>query len=545
MAAPTTPNGAYTTSPNIWVRELQDWMRDHRSDGPNPNADPHANYAFRRVADVKTFGATGDNTTDDTAAIQAANDSIDNTQGGFVFFPKGTYRTTATITAGEGIVFVGESRAASRIKADHSAGPVLRFKKSYSGCQNLAVWATTARKTGGAGSNYGIQFECDDIPEDGTTRMRNSFVTDCRVFDQPNHGIVLVGPGLDGSQVARCYVQGNLGHGIVVDRGTTTGRVNLATTGVAGLTRITDTAVASNGGHGVAIGHPGDTGTLPAVRVIADNLDVAGNSTDATVRHTAQQVYIRGANCEVRASGINGGSTTGGIFVAGKNHWFRNNRYISCVSSVHVGVDPAVTTEGINVEGLSVISLAQNPAVVIDNGARNVRILNWLPSNVTTLHTGSRPGVEVVRVPQIVQKTSDEVINNDAVLHNDNALSFWLDASEKVAFQCVIEHLSANVGSDLQVAFTVPAGGTLRWAPVGSIKIDAADAIVVQPEIAASGTAVTFGSAGSRRHIVIEGTVHNGATEGLVRLQWAQAVATAANTTVYAVGSNLRVWRKY
>ncbi len=46
-------------------------------------------------ADVKAWGAVGDGVADDTAAIQAAIDSLG--LGGTVFFPPGSYRTSATL----------------------------------------------------------------------------------------------------------------------------------------------------------------------------------------------------------------------------------------------------------------------------------------------------------------------------------------------------------------------------------------------------------------------------------------------------------------
>lgn len=49
---------------------------------------------LKDVVSVKDFGATGDGTTDDTAAIQAAIDSL--TSGGVVYFPPGTYRIART-----------------------------------------------------------------------------------------------------------------------------------------------------------------------------------------------------------------------------------------------------------------------------------------------------------------------------------------------------------------------------------------------------------------------------------------------------------------
>ncbi|WP_409340823.1 glycosyl hydrolase family 28-related protein [Paenibacillus sp. MBLB4367] len=48
------------------------------------------------VTNVKSFGATGDGTTDDTAAIRDAIESI-RTTGGTVLFPKGTYRCRSVV----------------------------------------------------------------------------------------------------------------------------------------------------------------------------------------------------------------------------------------------------------------------------------------------------------------------------------------------------------------------------------------------------------------------------------------------------------------
>ena len=50
------------------------------------------------IYNVKSFGAIGDGTTDDTAAIQAAVDTASN-DGGRVYLPAGRYRTTGPITA--------------------------------------------------------------------------------------------------------------------------------------------------------------------------------------------------------------------------------------------------------------------------------------------------------------------------------------------------------------------------------------------------------------------------------------------------------------
>ena len=66
---------------------------------------------FREVISVKDFGATGDGTTDDTAAIQAALDAV-TTIGAIVYFPSGTYKTTSTITITKSVLLSGSGCAA-------------------------------------------------------------------------------------------------------------------------------------------------------------------------------------------------------------------------------------------------------------------------------------------------------------------------------------------------------------------------------------------------------------------------------------------------
>jgi len=56
---------------------------------------------------VRDFGATGDNNTDDTAAIQNAINAAINAGGGTVYFPVGNYRITAPLTTWHGSPYSG------------------------------------------------------------------------------------------------------------------------------------------------------------------------------------------------------------------------------------------------------------------------------------------------------------------------------------------------------------------------------------------------------------------------------------------------------
>lgn len=80
---------------------------------------------------VKDFGAVGDGVTDDTSAIQAALDyaaqSVEeiiankvDVATAKVFIPSGKYKTTATLTVGEGVTLEGASQSTSIIKPTHT-----------------------------------------------------------------------------------------------------------------------------------------------------------------------------------------------------------------------------------------------------------------------------------------------------------------------------------------------------------------------------------------------------------------------------------------
>lgn len=80
---------------------------------------------------VKSYGAAGDGTTNDTAAINAAiAAAAAKVNGGTVYFPAGKYKTTATINiTSNGIMLVGDGSLASQI-AYAGAGDAVYFYTS-------------------------------------------------------------------------------------------------------------------------------------------------------------------------------------------------------------------------------------------------------------------------------------------------------------------------------------------------------------------------------------------------------------------------------
>jgi hypothetical protein len=72
-----------------------------------------------RVFNVKDYGATGDGTTDDTLAIQAAITA--STQGSTTFFPPGTYIVSSTISLRKSRSYVGAHREMVTIRQANGA----------------------------------------------------------------------------------------------------------------------------------------------------------------------------------------------------------------------------------------------------------------------------------------------------------------------------------------------------------------------------------------------------------------------------------------
>ena len=95
------------------------------------------NEKLGEIVSVKDFGAKGDGTTDDTAAIQAAIDSVAPTppaspgdnpagvSGAAVFFPAGTYKVSSTIVVPSYVSLKGEGMASSKITSSMTSGSIV------------------------------------------------------------------------------------------------------------------------------------------------------------------------------------------------------------------------------------------------------------------------------------------------------------------------------------------------------------------------------------------------------------------------------------
>lgn len=130
-------------------------------------------------------------------------------------------------------------------------------------------------------------------------------------------------------------------------------------------------------------------------------------------------------------------------------------------------------------------------------------------------------------------KTADQTVNNSAVLVNDTHLVFAVATSEvwHVEVSLMVE---SNSTADFKFAWTVPAGATLKWAPLQSSTLSTW--VYDGTNEVALGDATTTYNISSPASgvwgIAARGIAQVGGTAGNVQLQWAQNTATGINTNV-------------
>lgn len=138
------------------------------------------------------FGAVGDGVADDTAAIQAALDSVGQADGAFdvqlksrggtVFLPAGTYRVTSTLNGRAGTKLVGAGPNRTRIVSELASGNVLSFVGEEGGSVDPVEIEELAVVQGQAVTHqYGNAIYIDGNGFGTTPRLRN-------VMTQDTHG---------------------------------------------------------------------------------------------------------------------------------------------------------------------------------------------------------------------------------------------------------------------------------------------------------------------------------------------------------------------
>ena len=514
------------------------------------------------IINVKDFGAVGDGVTDDTAAIQAAIDSraVINA-GGTVYFPNGRYVVSSTINlTANGILLKGESKSMARFWANHTNGAVIRITRGSCQVKDLQIISVGNRLTAPTYTiNCGIRVESEDAPDSTQLRTKDTHFSDLFIYSQPSHAIVIIGPAFTGT-LDRVFMSACGGHGIVFDRGLITGRTNLVDGPISGICNLNNCAIFNMGGHSVCLGNPSDNYTTQALRVIVNNIESGNCATDASVRYQDANVYIQGHHNEIRTCVFNQSALNAGIFVAGRNNYIYNNRFIDCTHSVIVDSHPSLSTTNIFIRGLATLGISQNPPVLVQSTLGGIEpsgviVDDYYPGNSPLLLTGTGmdPGAGINRVPGssvnsssngVVMKATDTIVNNSTTYVQDNELYFYTKGGKKYLFEIGLMVSSTTTTPNVRFRLDGSQLNGLLYSPYGGVIFDTTGSLasrVISADLATPNQ-YNLGASPERRMHSFIGTV-SPLNDGYVAVKIAQVTATAEDTKLLAGFSYLK-WQE-
>lgn len=438
------------------------------------------------IVSVTDYGATGDGVTDDTLSIQAAVDS----GAGTVYFPAGTYLTSATITAPSNVFqkFKGDGPDSTIIKGSHTSGAVLRFRTFFQGAERMTIDATSERTAAALGTNYGILQE----PLDSAGQACKFCSYDHLIVrNQPSHGIALISDFM-AATINACRIHDNAGHGIILDNGTETGRTNVNRVG--GVT-IKDCVIQDNDGHAICAGADDATQNY-CYRLVITNNDMFRNALAPGVRKTAHCAWIYSENVlanENAFSGsgaVGGGSpTVAGLWIAGRVIRLIDNRYVTVSGkAISVGSTAAVATRDVVIDGVRVTGATSpaslDPAIEVDSAAQGVRIRANSTDQVTTLvDTSSLTNFEVEFAGSVSSNTSQstKMIGVSGFSSVNTHVSLADDAAASITFSGATQGVISISGS------TSARGAAMLFFRVG-------DGSAHVTELSSGGATVTTGT---------------------------------------------------
>jgi parallel beta-helix repeat protein len=311
------------------------------------------------AANVKTFGAVGDGTTDDSGAFQSAIDSGANR----IYAPEATYNIESELTLGDAHLF-GDGMGKSVLRAGTTMTRIAHASVDGGGASDITLDGNASVHEClrlSAPHTFGERVEATDVTQNGTSTMTtaciaafsalNAQIHQCRatVARAPNSGVSrgILADGSNGGEIgiSDCYVDDiqptDDGDGIVVQNGNPQSRVvdNTVTNASKSAVKINsgavNTTVSGNVLHtappglsvarlqssgasfvGNTVNNPDVGGELVRVSDGATNVTIAGNTleiTEATsncecirVRDTESNVSITGNALNMNNTGRHG-----------------------------------------------------------------------------------------------------------------------------------------------------------------------------------------------------------------------------------------------
>lgn len=335
-----------------------------------------AQSKMREVVSVKDFGAIGDGVTDDTAAIQAAINSL-GTTGGTVYLPPGQYKVTSTLTRGNNILIAGAGVSSSLVSTH--AGSVIQgtnytTTRSYScGGRDFAIYGPGKAIAGSIaldlrGASLAIFSNVDIRNIETAVRQGGGYSSYYNEF----HGCNLSG-------VTTGYLNDTFGN----ENKVFGGRVNDCTTGTS------DSDCSGNLYEGVALevfttGHQTTGAAATNIRYIASRLENTPTSgTGFSINANAQDVSIiapqfAGLTTDISDSGLRTNIIASEYWRIGGGTRIKKHQSLTAVINF-----PSIAAQGTNDQSVAVTGALATDSVFVtpDANVPSGVMFNAVPAN--------------------------------------------------------------------------------------------------------------------------------------------------------------------
>ncbi len=177
-----------------------------------------ASYQARNlpVYNAKSYGAKGDGSTDDTAALNAALAAVASHGGGYLFLPRGTYEISSEIVIPNGVQMYGLGW--SNPPEFGQFGTVLQASQNFSGSAtfpgNMMLAIDGQNDTYGSGASN-LTVDCNNVPGCGGLYRghanEQTYFKRITVLNFTSYGMYVCGAGENGDAPHVCGGNSNNG----------------------------------------------------------------------------------------------------------------------------------------------------------------------------------------------------------------------------------------------------------------------------------------------------------------------------------------------
>lgn len=505
------------------------------------------------VINVKEYGAKGDGSTNDTAAINAAIDAM--TPGSTLYFPPGRYMTSgghvidtpSTIVKGSTGRAQTYNSSAQLYLRNASNVDMLTVAANQVTIRDLSLYGNKSNQTttsrgvvtpNTAAPSYLLldavwvdSFNGDGYSFESSGGTLSGTVTNSESRMNNGYGMRFYGTATD-MMVSNCYIDQNVQSGVYCSSG------DLSMTGCHIWGNGTGTTGDRDG-----ITFQSSSGC----RIVNCYIETQIEGSGVRFKTGANKGHII-SECDIWANGFQGiyGFSASNCVIS--NNVIRQNNYKggTGVSGAGLALD---TCTAITVTGNQFFSTGASRQTYgyYEIGTSNADIRFESNMSRAADHTTGGvflgPGTKAELGEFFRRKAADQSVTSSTTLVDDADLQFPAVAGEVWELEGVLFAEGAQTG-DLAVRVSAPSGVTGYWQALGpNASATAATATSVYPAGQAFNVGPTVGmlGAGVVAPVQVRGLLTVG-TAGTVKLQWAQGTADATATTVHA-GSYLRARR--